>query len=82
MNNIHCSNNLICSALIPQISSTFLLNSFSQARGLQTSLLAAREPVSSMRVPRMWGLRARIRGVEQLWQGVVGELEKIVMPQL
>jgi hypothetical protein len=35
-----------------------------------------------MRVPRMWGLRVRVRGVEQLWQGVVGELEKMVMPQL
>jgi hypothetical protein len=30
----------------------------------------------------MWGLRVRVRGVEQLWQSVVGELEKIVMPQL
>jgi hypothetical protein len=30
----------------------------------------------------MWGLRVRVRGVEQLRQGVVGELEKIVMPQL
>jgi hypothetical protein len=30
----------------------------------------------------MWGLRVIVRGVEQLWQGVVEELEKIVMPQL
>jgi hypothetical protein len=35
-----------------------------------------------MRVPRIRGLRVRVRGVEQLRQGVVGELEKIVMPQL
>jgi hypothetical protein len=82
INSTLCSNNRICSPVHTHTSSTVLPKNFSQARALQTSLPGAMHPVSSARRPMIRGLRERVRGVEQLRQGVMGVLEKMGTPQL
>jgi hypothetical protein len=64
------------------ISSTGLPKSCSQARGCQSNLPGAMQPVSSTKVPMIRGLRKSLRSLEQLRQGVWVKLEKTGAPQL
>lgn len=82
MNRTLCSNHLASSIVISVISSIVLSKKISQARGLQSNLPAAMQPVSSRRGPIILGFKYMRTCLEQFPHSVVRVMEYTGTPQL